>query len=146
VIPGKDPDCLGNAMRMNWSLVPSPLIFLPVGIILPVLRKFESEGKSVLMIVPKWKGQVWSPLLDKLTVNSCVPGNAEDILIAGKRMIKRNRQLPPGFMEARLLKNTLNPGEYSVTIHQKQANPLILSFSTTKSRYSKNFHQIGLRY
>jgi hypothetical protein len=59
VIPRKDPDNIGNALRLDWSKIKGPvLLHPPVPLILKVLQKFREEGKIAILIVPSWKGQV----------------------------------------------------------------------------------------
>jgi hypothetical protein len=55
------------------------------------------------MIAPDWKGQIWTPILKRLSVKKVVLGNAEDILEKGSLMRKKDLCLPPGNMAVHIL-------------------------------------------
>jgi hypothetical protein len=69
------------------------------------LKKFK-EGKIAILIAPDWKGKVWSDLLGKMTISTIPLGKSENALIPGKMMKKREFHLPPGNLNACLLKNS----------------------------------------
>jgi hypothetical protein len=81
------------------------LIHLPIPLILKALSKFEGEGREAVLIVPDWKGQIWTPLLKKLSVQKLVLGDAEVVLEKGPDMKKKELALPPGNIAMYLLKN-----------------------------------------
>jgi hypothetical protein len=100
VIPTKDPDNVGNALRIDWRKFVNPvLLHPPIPLILKTIQKFTTEGSKSILIVPKWKGQVWSTLVEEFTMSRITFGNAENILIPEKNMGKRNMFLPPGKLE-----------------------------------------------
>jgi hypothetical protein len=81
------------------------LIHPPIPLILQALRKFEREGKEAVLIVLDWKGQIWTPLLRKLSVQKLTLGDAEVVLEKGPDMKKKDLALPPGNIAMYLLKN-----------------------------------------
>jgi hypothetical protein len=102
VIPRGDLDNMGNALRLNWSNVKGPILLHPlIPFLLKVLKKFK-DGK----IAPSWKGQVWTDLLKKLTISTIPLGKSENVLISGKMMTKRELHLPPGNLNAYLLRSS----------------------------------------
>jgi hypothetical protein len=70
------------------------------------LRKFQEEGKIAILIAPSWNSQVWTDLLEKITISTIPLGKSENVLIPGKAMIKRDFHLPPGNLNAYLLRNS----------------------------------------
>jgi hypothetical protein len=94
-----------------------------------------TEGSKVILIVPKskWKGQVWSTLVEEFTMSRITLGDPENILIPGKNMGKRNMFLPPGKLEARLLMNISNMKQVvseaaASSIHWGKANQELIVF------------------
>jgi hypothetical protein len=59
------------------------------------ITEVSRRRKIAILIVPSWKVQVWSSLLKNLTIST----------IPGKAMKKRDLQLPPGSLNAHLLRN-----------------------------------------
>jgi hypothetical protein len=107
VIPQWDPENLGNALRLNWANIKGPiLLHPPIPLLLRVLKKFKEEGKIAILIAPAWKGQVWSDLLERMTISTIPLGKSENALIPGKMMKKRELHLPPGNLNAYLLRNS----------------------------------------
>jgi hypothetical protein len=70
------------------------------------------------LIAPFWKGQVWTDLLKKLTISTIPLGRSKNMLIEGKFMVKREFQLPPGNLNAYLLRNS------SFTMKTKESRSL----------------------
>jgi hypothetical protein len=54
---------MGNAMHLIWPSDKVLLMHPPIPLILQALRKFEREGKEAVLIVPDWRGQIWTPLV-----------------------------------------------------------------------------------
>jgi hypothetical protein len=54
-------------------------------LILKSIQKFGNEGSKAIMIVPKWKGQMWSMLMESFTIFRMKIRNPEDILKHGKK-------------------------------------------------------------
>jgi hypothetical protein len=70
VIPTKDPDNIGNALRIDWKRFVYPILLHPlIPLILKTIQKFATEGSKAMLIVPKWKGQVWSTLVEEFTMS-----------------------------------------------------------------------------
>jgi hypothetical protein len=84
-----------DAFSMDWGSF-SPLIHPPIPLILPCLRKVEREGVRGVIVVPAWKGQCWSNLLQRLTVRKINLGRSAMILQPGRLMQRCGTQLPPG--------------------------------------------------
>jgi hypothetical protein len=109
VIPTKDPDNVGNALRIDWKKFTYPMLLHPlIPLILKTIQKFANKGSKAILIVPKWKGQVWSAMVEEFTMSRITLGDAENVLIPGKNMGKRNMFLPPGKLKSRLLMNISN--------------------------------------
>jgi hypothetical protein len=109
VIPSKYPDSIKNDLRINWQKIHYPiLIHLPIPFILKSIQKFANESSKAIMIVPKWKGQIWSALVEKFTMSRMAIKNAKNMLIARKNMGKKNMFLLPGQLKAPLLLNISN--------------------------------------
>jgi hypothetical protein len=87
---------MGNAMHLIWPDDRVLLIHPPIPLILQALRKFEREGKEAVLIVPDWKGQIWTPLLKRFSVQKLVLGDAEVVLEKVPDMKKKELALPPG--------------------------------------------------
>jgi hypothetical protein len=96
---------MGNAMHLIWPDDRVLLIHPPIPLILQALRRFEREGKEAILIVPDWKGQIWTPLLKKLSVQKLVLGDAEVVLEKGPDMKKKELALTPGNIVMYLLRN-----------------------------------------
>jgi hypothetical protein len=65
---------------------------------LKVLYQVSRRRKNSILILPSWKGQVWSSLLKNLTISTIPLGKSEKVLAKGKAMKKRDLQLPPGLL------------------------------------------------
>jgi hypothetical protein len=96
---------MGNAMHLIRLDDRVLLIHPPIPLILQALRKFEREGREAILIVPDWKGQIWTPLQTRLLVQKLVLGEAEVVLEKGPDMKKKELALPPGNIAMYLLKN-----------------------------------------
>jgi hypothetical protein len=59
-----------------------------------------TENVPALLIVPFWPAQPWWPDLMKLANRYMILGKGEDVLLAGGRMKKKKKRLPPGKMIA----------------------------------------------
>jgi hypothetical protein len=70
------------------------------------LKKFKEEGKIAILIAPAWKDQVWSDLIERMTISTIPLGKSANALIPGKMMKKRELHLPPGNLNAYLLKSS----------------------------------------
>jgi hypothetical protein len=86
-----------DAFSMGWENF-FPLIHPPVPLILRSVRKVIQDRVRGVMIVPKWTGQVWNALLNRVTEREIDLGKAEDILQPGRNMIRCGTKLPPGTM------------------------------------------------
>jgi hypothetical protein len=96
---------MGNPMYLFWPKNSLLLLHPPIPLILRSLQKFEREGKVAVLVVPDWKGQIWTPIVKSLCVNKVVLGNAEDTLVKGTLMKKKDLSLPTGNLAMYLLKN-----------------------------------------
>jgi hypothetical protein len=81
--PKVGTEFMGNAMHLIWKVL---LIHPPIPLILKTLRKLEKEGSTAVVVVPDWKGQIWTPLLKRLAVQKLVLGDAEVVLEKGPDM------------------------------------------------------------
>jgi hypothetical protein len=72
------------------------LLFPPIKLILRTLMKIARDKATALVILPRWRGQVWSNLQKRLTVEEVRLGKSEKILQVGARMDLDHLKLPPG--------------------------------------------------
>jgi hypothetical protein len=109
-----------DAFSMAWRPF-CPLIHPPIPLIVRCLRKLqEEEGKGV-MILPAWKGQVWTNLIERMTVRRVNLGESKRILVPGKLMLRCGTELPPGTMVMCLLDaSTKRVGSTGITLSPQQ--------------------------
>jgi hypothetical protein len=109
LIPSKDPDNIGSALKLNWMKIYQLVFFHSlIPLILKVIQKFLKEGKKTILVIPNWKAQILSPLLQDITISKINLGKEDNIPVPGKNMMRRDMHLPPGKLEPRLLMNFLN--------------------------------------
>ncbi|KAA6370903.1 MAG: hypothetical protein EZS28_033571 [Streblomastix strix] len=60
-----------------------PIILPPIPLIGRCMKRVLQERIQALIIIPKWQGQYWWPLLQQMTVNSLNLGQADQILKNG---------------------------------------------------------------
>ena len=99
----KDPHALAqDALAQNWSrmlgLLHPPLPLLP-----RCLAKVREEKATAVVILPTWRGMLWSSTLQAMTVKKMVIGWSEEVLVMGPRMRKNGSKLPPGKIQAVLV-------------------------------------------
>jgi hypothetical protein len=78
---------------------------LPISLILKVLQKLEREGGTGILVVPDWKGQVWSPIVRPLSVQKIVLGDAEQLFEKEAQIKKKELYLLLREIDTYLLKN-----------------------------------------
>jgi hypothetical protein len=100
----KDRNAVGrNAMNMSWT-DGTVLLHPPIPMITRVLVKVQTDHARAILIVPAWRGQIWSPLLRTLTVKGpVVLGKCEELLEMGPGMKAKRAALPPGLLAASVL-------------------------------------------
>jgi hypothetical protein len=90
----------GEALaRDAFSLVWRDFFFFihpPVPLILRCVRKIIQEGTRGVIVLPAWQGQVWSVLLQRITIQQVTLGKSTEVLHPGPRMLQAGTQLPPG--------------------------------------------------
>jgi hypothetical protein len=84
-----------DAMTFPWTGM-HPLLHPPIPMLLRVLRKAEQEEIEAAVVAPLWVGQVWSPILERMTLRKLDLGLSRRILVPGRKMRKVNAMLPPG--------------------------------------------------
>jgi hypothetical protein len=104
-VPEERDDVHGECNAPDLAERQSIINTSPIPLILKALRKFEREGKEAVLVVPDWKGQIWTPLLKKLSVQKLVLGDAEVVLEKGPDMKKKELALPLDNIAMYLLKN-----------------------------------------
>jgi hypothetical protein len=87
-----------DAFSQKWNGY-CPLIHPPIPLILRCLRKVEEEGVRGVMVIPCWRGQFWTNLLNRMTVKRVNLGESNVILQPGRQMKRCGTRLPPGTME-----------------------------------------------
>jgi hypothetical protein len=100
---GRDGTIVRDAMTIPWNNG-LPFLHPPIPLIGRCLQKVLQEGVPAVMVIPHWRGQSWSVLLQKMTTQEVVLGKAEEVLIPGNQMEEKGDKLPPGFMAAHLLR------------------------------------------
>jgi hypothetical protein len=94
---------LGNAWNINWNQLRA-LIHPPIPLIVRVLEKYvREEGGPSLLVLPDWKGQVWTPLLKQVSRGQFLLGPMKEHLYPGPGMKKRDLLLPPGNLVCHLI-------------------------------------------
>lgn len=68
----------------------------PVPLILPVLRKIQLERPQCLLLIPGWKNQTWSQVVEKMARKKIIWSSAKAILEEGPGMRRTGSSLPPG--------------------------------------------------
>jgi ribonuclease HI len=91
-----------DAFSMVWKTF-WPLIHPPIPLILKCLRKLKEERGKGVVVLPAWKGQVWTSLLHDMTVREVNLGESSKILTPGRLMIRCGTELPPGTLKACLV-------------------------------------------
>jgi ribonuclease HI len=91
-----------DAMTIPWR-TGLPFIHPPIPLIGRCLRKILWENVPALLVVPDWRGQSWSVLLNKMTNRKMIMGKSSEILHPGKWMIQKGDKLPPGYLSVHLL-------------------------------------------
>jgi hypothetical protein len=84
-----------DAFFMEWGPF-FPLIHPPIPLLLRCLRKVREEKVKGVVILPTWQGQVWSAMLNEMTVKQVDLGEAAKILTPGTSMKCNGTLLPPG--------------------------------------------------
>jgi hypothetical protein len=93
----------GNAWDLHWSTLRAWL-HPPIPLITRVLRKCQEDRiERAMILVPNWKGQPWTPLLNNLSLRKKITGEAEKRLLVGSYMRKKELCLPPGDMALHLI-------------------------------------------
>lgn len=68
----------------------------PIPLILPVLRKLRLERPQCLLLIPGWRNQSWSQVVEELTTRKIIWSSAKAILEEGPGMRRTGSSLPPG--------------------------------------------------
>jgi hypothetical protein len=91
-----------DALSIPWG-EGMPYLHPPIPLVSKCLQKILRENVPAVLVLPDWKGQGWSVLLQKMTHNSVYLGRSEDVLTPGHQMQVKGDKLPPGTMAAHLL-------------------------------------------
>jgi hypothetical protein len=94
---------MGDAFHFNWRNIKA-LIHPPIPLLTKVIQKIVGEkGGHSALIVPNWPGQVWSPLLDQISIEKINLGPLNSVLSPGPKMLRKELHLPPGDMVLHLI-------------------------------------------
>jgi hypothetical protein len=103
-----------DALTISWRGM-KPLLHPPIPLLSRVLRKVEEEEIEAAVLAPLWHGQVWSPVLERLTLKRLDLGESKKILIRGKKMMKTGAFLPPGRLGMFIVKGQTNQVKNSLS-------------------------------
>jgi ribonuclease HI len=98
----KDQVMVRDSLSIPWG-EGMPYLHPPIPLVSRCLRKILRENVPAVLVLPHWKGQSWSVLLNRMTHDSMVLGKSDDVLIPGRQMQTKGDKLPPGNMAAHLL-------------------------------------------
>ena len=101
----KDTGAAGiDAFQQDWS-TKLGLLHPPIPLLIRCLRKVEQDHATAVLVLPGWRGQLWTPMLKTLKAGPAVRlGAAEEVLQMGSKMRRKGAKLPPGVMVAWLIK------------------------------------------
>jgi ribonuclease HI len=91
-----------DALSIPWKGL-LPFLHPPVPLVSKCLRKILEENIAAVIVLPHWKGQSWSVLLNKMSVKEMVIVKSDEVLVPGRQMVEKGDKLPPGFLAAHLL-------------------------------------------
>jgi hypothetical protein len=92
-----------DAMTISWS-GKTALAHPPIPMVVRTLLKVKQDKARVILVVPFWRGQIWTKLLNEMKVKGpMVLGRCEKMLQAGTSMKTVNASLPPGLLAAYVL-------------------------------------------
>jgi hypothetical protein len=100
----KDNMAVGrDALRQSWT-TRLGLLHPPIPLLIRCLEKVCREHATAVLVLPAWRGQLWTPLLRSLMTGQMVTlGKADRVLQMGPKMQKKGAKLPPGTMMAVLI-------------------------------------------
>ncbi|KAA6388973.1 MAG: hypothetical protein EZS28_015499 [Streblomastix strix] len=101
-----------NGYSFSWSQI-NPYLHPPISEILKVLRKVREDNAEAVLVIPSWKGQVWSRWIEEMKIAEVDLGEGNECLEMGKLMKDLHQQLPPGRMKAVRLTNMRQENFYS---------------------------------
>jgi hypothetical protein len=104
-----------NAFATQWRTLGLPLLHPPVPLIMKTLNRVRQERMIAMMVLPHWPNQPWSPLLREMTTKMKVLGEAEAVLVKGRRMEAADSGLPPGPVAAHILDTRTTQAKSSST-------------------------------
>jgi ribonuclease HI len=98
----KDQTGVRDALSIPWSQG-LPFLHPPIPLVARCLRKILEENVAAVIVLPHWKGQSWSVLLQRMTAQQMILGKSDDVLRPGKQMTEKGDKIPPGYLAAHLL-------------------------------------------
>jgi hypothetical protein len=91
-----------DALSIPWTQG-LPFLHPPVPLVARCLRKILEENVPAVIVLPHWRGQSWSVLLQRMTAKQMILGRSDDVLLPGKQMTEKGDKIPPGYLSAHLL-------------------------------------------
>jgi hypothetical protein len=104
-----------DGLRASWR-DEVLLLHPPLNLIFRTLRKVEQVRAKGVIILPDWKGQVWAPLLQRLSLDVLRLGPYLETMRKTHKMAARGLLLPPGNAVAHFL-GTKTMAEKSCSTH-----------------------------
>jgi ribonuclease HI len=98
ISPSQEPEAEAfDAFSVSWKgrkvYAHPPIVMIP-----RTLLKIEIERVEAVLVTPHWPSQPWFPQLEKISKRMLILGEAENVLLPGQLMKKRETKLPPGEM------------------------------------------------
>jgi hypothetical protein len=98
-----------NAFSQPWRQE-LPFIHPTPALLNSCLKRLAEEGGRAVVLAPMWASQPWWDMLKRMTKQFVTLGKAEDLLIPGEWMKKRETKLPPGWLELSLVESPGSTG------------------------------------
>jgi hypothetical protein len=92
-----------DAMAQDWSALLG-LLHPPIPMLVRCLQKVRTDHATAVLIAPDWRGQIWTPLLRRMTVRAATLGTAAATLQMGAEMRRKSGSLPTGKIVAYLIR------------------------------------------
>ncbi|KAA6357607.1 MAG: hypothetical protein EZS28_046867 [Streblomastix strix] len=111
------------AFSLNWERL-TPYLHSPVKLILKVLAKVERDKAEAIIVLPAWRAQMWSQLLQEMIVQQVDLGDSSVCLERSHQIVELQQQVPPGNMNAVYLIGSQKEKHFS-NVRKKRLNQMM---------------------